>query len=131
MSFFDPMPRSLAHRGDSRNYPENTEPAFLAAVELGVDVVETDVHLTADGKIIIWHDDSLERVSGDPRKIRDLTTEELMAIDAGARFTRDNGKTFPYRGKGIHPFLFQDALRKIPRNTFQCRSQRRCPRIGA
>ncbi len=118
MSFFDPIPRSLAHRGDSRNYPENTEPAFQAAVKLGVDVVETDVHLTADKKVIIWHDDSLERVSGDPRKIRNLTADELMAVDAGARFTRDDGKTFPFRGKGIHPFLFQDALRKFPETRF-------------
>ena len=42
ISFLDPMPRVIAHRGDSRNYPENTLPAFLSAVGMGIDVIETE-----------------------------------------------------------------------------------------
>ena len=61
ISFLDPMPRVIAHRGDSRNYPENTLPAFLSAVGMGIDVIETDVHLSKDGTLVIWHDPTLER----------------------------------------------------------------------
>ena len=76
-SFFDPMPRSLAHRGDSLHYPENTALSFAAAIDLGVDVIETDVHLTADGEVLIWHDENFTRVSGDKRQISQIRSTEL------------------------------------------------------
>jgi len=60
-SFFDPMPRVVAHRGDSAHFPENTLPAFESACRMGVDVIETDVHLSRDGHLVIWHDPTLER----------------------------------------------------------------------
>ena len=60
-SFLSPMPRVVAHRGDSAFFPENTAEAFSSAASLGIDVIETDVHLTKDGEIVIWHDPTLER----------------------------------------------------------------------
>jgi len=51
-SFFDPMPRVVAHRGDSAHFPENTLPAFESACRMGVDVIETDVHLSRDGHLV-------------------------------------------------------------------------------
>lgn len=113
-NFFSPLPRALAHRGDSRNYPENTAPAFQAAIDLGVDVVETDVHLSADGEVVIWHDESMVSLTGDPRKIRELTVKELKTIDAGACFSSDNGKTYPFREKGIRPQLLKECLEQFP-----------------
>lgn len=128
--FFSPMPRAMAHRGDSLNFPENTEPAFRAAAELGIDVIETDVHLTADEQVLIWHDPTLERMSGDPRKIEELPLKELKKVDAGACFSRDGGKTFPFRGRGIVPLLLEEALELFPRSRFNIDLKSDDPRLA-
>ena len=63
--------------------PENTLAAFAAAVESGYSHLETDVHLTADGVLVAFHDDSLERVAGHEARIRDMTVAEVQAIEIG------------------------------------------------
>jgi len=113
-NYLKPDPVVLAHRGDSARFPENTMPAFKSAVEMKVDLIETDVHLSADGRVIIWHDDTLERMSGDPREISQMTWEEIQLVNAGSLFTADDGKTFPYRNKNIKPVLLKDLLLEFP-----------------
>ncbi|MCC0080308.1 MAG: glycerophosphodiester phosphodiesterase [Rhodobacter sp.] len=82
-----PRPLAIAHRGGSREAEENTLPAFDHAVALGFGHVETDVHLTADGAVVIHHDPTLARMTGDPRAIADLSLAELRRIrtHGGAR----------------------------------------------
>ncbi len=116
--FFTPRPVVLAHRGNSLNYPENTEPAFQAALDIPVDVIETDVHLMRDGGVLISHDDNLERCSGVDNPISILSKDELDEIDMGWSFTPDGGNTFPFRGKGITPLLLEEALRLFPVTRF-------------
>lgn len=81
------LPRStpfgIAHRGGNTAAPENTLAAFTAAVEAGYTHLETDVHLTADGVLVAFHDDSLDRVAGRNAKIRDMTVAEVQAIEIG------------------------------------------------
>ena len=113
-SFLSPMPRVVAHRGDSKYYPENTLPAFLSAAELGVDVIETDVHLTRDGRIVIWHDPTLERNTDGKGTLESHTLSELKALDAGYNFTSDGGSTFPFRGKGVQLATLDEALKALP-----------------
>ena len=55
--------RLYAHRGASAEQPENTMPAFERAIEVGVDAIETDVHLTRDGHLIVSHDETAARQS--------------------------------------------------------------------
>lgn len=76
-----------AHRGDRKNYPENTMPAFEAALEKNMDMIETDIHLTRDGELIIMHDDNAVRTTGVDRFLCDMTLEEVMQLDAGALFS--------------------------------------------
>ena len=117
-SFLTPMPRVVAHRGDSKNYPENTLEAFRSAVGMGIDVVETDVHLSKDGVLVIWHDPTLERNTDGRGTVESHTLGELKALDAGYTFTKDGGKTFPFRGHGIRMCTLEEALAECPHQRF-------------
>lgn len=74
-------PLVIAHRGASGERPENTLGAFERAIELHADMIETDLHLTRDGVVVIHHDASLARL-GARGEIRDHTAEELAGLDA-------------------------------------------------
>jgi glycerophosphoryl diester phosphodiesterase len=78
----------IAHRGASRERPENTVAAFTRAVELGADGIELDVHLSADGVLIVHHD-AVPHDAPNPtlahRSIRSLTVEELGAFRVGGQ----------------------------------------------
>ena len=69
MSFnWNPSPDNIwvaAHRGWSEKYPENTMEAYSAAAELGVDQIEIDVRITADGELVLIHDDKVDRTTKD------------------------------------------------------------------
>ncbi len=79
-------PIVYAHRGASFELPENTIEGFLLALELGADALETDCHLSRDGRVVLSHDASLERTAGIAKTIPELTLAELRALDVGARF---------------------------------------------
>ena len=101
-SFLDwPHPIPFAHRGGAGDHPENTLPAFAAAVALGYRYLETDVHLTADGVVMAFHDAVLDRVTDRAGPIAALSAAEVEAADAGYAFTPDGGLTFPHRGSGV------------------------------
>ncbi|EKC67601.1 glycerophosphoryl diester phosphodiesterase, partial [human gut metagenome] len=77
--------RNYAHRGlhtEDGTVPENSLPAFRAAAEAGY-AVEMDVHLTADDQLVVFHDDTLERMCGVPGVIDDFTLAELRALHLG------------------------------------------------
>jgi glycerophosphoryl diester phosphodiesterase len=76
--------RAIAHRGGGGPV-ENTLAAFSAAVALGYDHLETDLHVTRDGALVVSHDATLARVAGDPRAVADLTLAELAAVRIGGR----------------------------------------------
>ena len=77
---------NIAHRGSSMAAPENTLAAVEQAMVDRADYVEIDVRLTADGEVVLYHDRSLQRLTGDPRNVRDLTREELQSFDVGSWF---------------------------------------------
>ncbi|MET3211426.1 UNVERIFIED_CONTAM: glycerophosphoryl diester phosphodiesterase [Paenibacillus sp. PvR008] len=77
---------NFAHRGASGVCPENTMVAFRHALELGATGIETDVQRTRNGHLVLIHDESLERTTGSPLDVRDITLEELNTLDAGGWF---------------------------------------------
>jgi glycerophosphoryl diester phosphodiesterase len=84
VTFFpDTQPLVIAHRGLALEHPENTLPAFMAGMEAGADILETDVHLSRDGQVIIAHDPVLDRVARRPGRIKDFTAADLAAMDLG------------------------------------------------
>lgn len=79
----------FGHRGASGYMPENTIASFNRAIELGVDMVELDVHQCKTGEIVVMHDDMVDRTTNGHGRIADLTLDELFALDAG------NGEKIP------------------------------------
>lgn len=98
-------PRMCAHRGFSAIAPENSMPAFGAAVALGAEEIEFDLWATKDGEIVSCHDDKLDRVSDGSGLIYEHTYEELKRYDFGVKF----GPKF----KGLRVVLFEEILRKF------------------
>ena len=67
----------IAHRGGSMEAPENTLQAFLHSCKLGVDVIETDVRITKDGKILVCHDEKFDRLTKNKAKVIETLSTEL------------------------------------------------------
>ncbi|SDM91446.1 glycerophosphoryl diester phosphodiesterase [Franzmannia pantelleriensis] len=76
----------IAHRGASGHAPEQTLPALELAQEMGVDYLELDIQMTADGELVAFHDVTVDRATDGEGELKDLTLEELKALDAGSWF---------------------------------------------
>jgi glycerophosphoryl diester phosphodiesterase len=103
----------FAHRGGARLWPENTLLAFQGALDLGIRYIETDVHLTRDGQIVVFHDHRLERTTDGTGFVRDHTLAELERLDAGYRFSPD-GKAYPQRASGVRIPTLAEAIALDP-----------------
>ncbi|SUM44505.1 glycerophosphoryl diester phosphodiesterase [Staphylococcus petrasii] len=96
--FFDGQaPYIFAHRGGMAVRPEQTQLAFDNAVAHGLDGFETDVRLTKDEELIVFHDATVDRTTNGSGKVSEHTLAELKRLDAGYHFTDING-AHPYRG---------------------------------
>ncbi len=111
---FQQRPLVMAHRGGKGLWPENTLYAFERAVEMGVDVLEMDIHSSADGVLVVMHDDTVDRTTDGSGPVNSLTLEELKALDAGHRWSADDGQTFPYRGQGITVPTVEEVFAAFP-----------------
>lgn len=87
----DPMTKIICHRGDSGHYPENTMLAFQKAVQCGADGIETDVHLTKDGEVVIIHDERVDRTTDGTGFVKDLTFQELRKLNAAPGYQGEAG----------------------------------------
>ena len=83
-------PKNFAQRGYSGKYPENTMLAFKKAVEAGADGIELDVQLSKDNRIVICHDETVDRTTNGKGYIKDITLEELQKLDASAGYKYRN-----------------------------------------
>ena len=77
----------ISHRGEHLHHPENTMPAFQAAIDAGADYFELDVRTTSDGKFVIMHDNTLDRTTNGTGEVYKHTFDEIRALDAGAKFS--------------------------------------------
>lgn len=107
----------MAHRGDASRAPENTIEAMRGALEIGADSLETDVRLTKDDHLILFHDDDLRRTTGKEGTVKELTLDELRQIDLGQEFS-PNGTDFPFRGKGLRVVTVREAFEEFPDTRF-------------
>ena len=101
----------FAHRGNSAAFPENTLPAFRSAFELGCHMVETDLHMTADGELVLWHDEGTGRNTDRDLVIEESSLAELRSLDAG--FARP-----AFRGMGLYIMTLSELLEEFPEGVF-------------
>jgi glycerophosphoryl diester phosphodiesterase len=109
------LPLIIGHRGAKGIAPENSLSGFKKAIELGIDGVELDVHLTKDGKLVVIHDVDLKRLTGLKIPIKQLTFEELKKYDISEPFHKNQEKIMDKLPEEKKYFL---ELRTIQANTF-------------
>lgn len=107
-------PLAIGHRGAAGLYPENTVYGFRRARdEELVDAFEFDVRATADGHGVLLHDATVERTTDGAGLIAHMTLEQARQLDAGYRFTADDGVSFPFRGLGIRIPTIDEVLAEV------------------
>ncbi len=104
----------IAHRGGRGLWPENTLYAFRRAVELGVDVLEMDVRQSADGELVIVHDETVDRTTEGSGPVSALPLARLRELDAGYRWSPDGGRTHPHRGSGLTVPSLREVFAALP-----------------
>ena len=107
-------PLVFAHRGNSSKYPENSFPAFMDAVKLGVDALETDVRITRDDVPVLFHDETLDRTTNGQGKVREFTFEELQDLELGHDFVDPVTGEYPFRGKGFKIIPLELLFERFP-----------------
>ncbi len=122
-------PLVFAHRGGGGLFPENTLEAFEYSAKMGADVLELDVHSTADGTLVVMHDGSVDRTTNGRGKVSEMTLAEVKKLDAGYLFTSDNSATFPFRGKAITIPTLQEIFEKFPQMRFNVEPKQATPSI--
>ena len=119
---FDTYPLVIAHADDSGQglWPGSTMLFLEGVSDLGVDMLELDVHMSKDGHIVVMHDDTVDRTTNGSGKISELTLMEIKSLEVGGNWTQDDGATYPYRGQGLRVptlaevfYLFPDATMNI------------------
>ncbi len=105
----------IGHRGAAAHAPENTIPSFRLAERAGADAIELDVHMSADGVPVVIHDPTLLRTAGRDLIVAKESFARLREADAGSRFTRDGGRTFPWRGRGIFIPSLEEVATGLPK----------------
>ena len=115
-SFFSgPEPRLFAHRGSSAKAPENTLESFRSGWDDGAPYLELDLRLSADGHLVVIHDNSVARTTGRRGRIENMTFDAIRRLDAGYSYTPDHGRTFPFRNRGVVVPTFEEVLEAFPR----------------
>ena len=109
-------PLRLAHRGSRVLWPENTLAAFQGAVDLGYRYIETDVQLTKDGTVVVFHDDDLDRLTNGTGPIRGWEWEDVRHLDAAWAFSESNG--YPLRSTGCAIPTLEEVLTAFPQVSF-------------
>ncbi|WP_413375004.1 glycerophosphodiester phosphodiesterase [Alkalihalobacillus sp. 1P02AB] len=99
-------PIIIAHRGASKDAPENTLAAFALAVQHGCDAIELDIHLSVDNEFIVCHDEHINRTTNGSGKIADMTVPQLKSFDCGQWFNEK------FRGEKIP--LLEEVFELVP-----------------
>lgn len=135
-------PLVIAHQGGDGLRPSNTMLAFEYAVEIGVDMLEMDIHSSSDGVLVVIHDATVDRVTDGTGAIKDMTFDEIQALDAayywptlredeGRDFTEQPEGEYPYRGQGVTIPALEEVLAAFPDMPMTIEIKQEDPSIAA
>ncbi|TFB24103.1 glycerophosphodiester phosphodiesterase [Filobacillus milosensis] len=110
-------PLVIAHQGGEHLAPSSTLEAFKNAYNMGVDVLETDIHISKDGYLVAIHDSTVDRTTDGSGAVSDLTLKELKELDAGYYFEDEKGN-YLHRGKGIQLVTVEELFKEFPDSRF-------------
>ena len=103
----------IAHQGGEHLAPSSTLEAFRNAQELGVDVIEFDIHMTKDEYLVAIHDPTVDRTTSGTGVVNEMTLEEVQSLDAGMYF-KDLDGDYSYRGQGVYIPTVEEIFEEIP-----------------
>ena len=109
-------PVRFAHRGSRLLWPENTAESFQGAIDLGYRYIETDVRITRDGVVVVFHDGTLERTTNGKGPVDQWDFADLQRLDAAYWFDPDGG--YPLRGSGVRVRSLDEVLATWPEIRF-------------
>jgi glycerophosphoryl diester phosphodiesterase len=124
-------PEVIAHRGGGGHWPAETIYAFEQAIDIGVDVLEFDVHSTRDGQLVLMHNSTVDDTTNGTGRIHQLLLSEIKRLDAGYRWTANRGKTFPYRERNIRVPTLQEVFERFPNKRMNIEIKQSEPSIVA
>ena len=110
-------PVTIAHQGGNKIYPDESLLAFTNAINMGIQVIEFDIHRTKDGIIVINHDQTIDRLTNGTGLIREMSWVELQQVDGAYNWSPD-GLTYPYRGKGIKILSLIEMMDAFPQQLY-------------
>ena len=118
--FQSEYPLNFGHRGFAGQYPENTILSYQKAIEAGSDVLEMDVQLTSDNKLVVFHDDTLNRMTSGSGKVQEKTLSEIKKINVGCNFIlKENGKNiFPFKNSELKIPLLSEVFNEFKQYRF-------------
>ncbi|MEF8822507.1 MAG: glycerophosphodiester phosphodiesterase [Desulfohalobiaceae bacterium] len=130
--FLPEPPRLFAHRGDNVRYPENTLPAFRAAVYGGIPCLELDVWMTRDKEVVVHHDRTTARTCGRKEEISQTSFAKIRELDPGWGFVDSSGER-PWYGQGVFIPTLEEVLDAFPQTQITVEikqdSERLCQRL--
>ena len=110
-------PVTIAHQGGNKIYPDESLLAFTNAINMGIQVIEFDIHRTKDGIIVINHDQTIDRLTNGTGLIREMSWVELQQVDGAYNWSPD-GFTYPYRDKGIKILSLIEMMDAFPQQLY-------------
>ena len=113
---FENYPLVMAHADDTGQglWPGNTMVYLEGIADLGVDVLEMDAHMTADGHVVLMHDNMVDRTTNGTGLVSDMTLEEIRALEVGDNWSSDGGETYPYAGAGLQVPTVEEVFQRFP-----------------
>jgi glycerophosphoryl diester phosphodiesterase len=105
--------RVIGHRGAAGVAPENTLASMRHALEVGVDAIEVDVHTSRDGELMVIHDPTVDRTTDGSGSVAEMSLAEIRELDAGFRFTTDDGRSDPFRGQGLRVPTLDEIVSEV------------------
>ncbi len=113
--FFEPglTPKVLGHRGCPKHYQENTLAGFRAAYSQGAAGIELDVFKTSDDKIVVFHDENISRLTGQPGLISDMSWDQISKLSVQKSIDRGDGTAINYQHEQPIPLL-EEVISELP-----------------